>query len=213
MRLHPPMIHAVLGTAVVLLCGLWSMERTKRMVLDVQVASLKTRLVAQDTSDAGGKALLQAQASPEADDQPVLALFDRQVVAGSAPTSTLDWTTAHKLAAAMKSMVPGSKTLTVMPTGSMKPMFDERALLVLERADFDALKVGDIVTYRHPEQNMPVVHRIAEKRGDKFWSKGDNNGQMDDVYITRENFQGRVFGIIYTREPSAAAHSYEVAHR
>ena len=67
---------------------------------------------------------------------------------------------------------------------------------------------GDIVTYRHPRYGMPVVHRILEKRGDKFWSKGDNNGRMDEVYITRKNYQGRVFGIIYAKEPSAQAQRF-----
>ena len=66
----------------------------------------------------------------------------------------------------------------------MKPVFDERAILLTEAANFDDLKIGDIVTYRHPRYGMPVVHRILEKRGDKFWSKGDNNGKMDEVYIT-----------------------------
>jgi hypothetical protein len=49
---------------------------------------------------------------------------------------------------------------------------------------------------------VPVVHRVLEKRGDRFWSRGDANGRMDDIYITRENFDRRVFGIIYGREPA-----------
>lgn len=127
---------------------------------------------------------------------------------GIAPTSALDWTSAMKVATAARFMVKGSNLLTVMPTGSMKPVFDERAILLTEAANFDDLKVGDIVTYKHPRYGMPVVHRILEKRGDKFWSKGDNNGRMDEVYITRQNFQGRVFGIIYAKEPSKQADRY-----
>ncbi|HLP07087.1 MAG TPA: signal peptidase I [Opitutaceae bacterium] len=127
---------------------------------------------------------------------------------GIAPTSALDWASAMKVATAARYLVKGSSLLTVMPTGSMKPVFDERAILLTEAASYDDLKIGDIVTYKHPRYGMPVVHRILEKRGDKFWAKGDNNGRMDEVYITRKNYQGRVFGIIYAREPSAQAQRF-----
>ena len=118
----------------------------------------------------------------------------------NSPSSTLDWTGALRAATAATFMVRGSAMLTVMPTGSMEPMFNERAILLIEPARFEDLKVGDVVTYRHPQFNMVVVHRILEKHGDKFWSKGDHNGRMDQVYITRENYEARVFGIIYARE-------------
>jgi signal peptidase I len=78
----------------------------------------------------------------------------------------------------------------------------------MEPARFEDLKVGDVVTYRNPRYGLLVVHRILEKRGDKFWSKGDNNGRMDLVYITRENYGARVFGIIYANEPSAQARRF-----
>ena len=124
---------------------------------------------------------------------------------GIAPTSALDWASALKIATAARYLVKGADVITVAPTGSMKPVFDERAILLTEAANFDDLKVGDIVTYKHPSYGMTVVHRIMEKRGNKFWAKGDNNGRMDEVYITRSNFQGRVFGIIYAKESSAQA--------
>jgi hypothetical protein len=68
--------------------------------------------------------------------------------------------------------------------------------------------VGDVVTYKHPDYGMVVVHRILEKHGDNYWSKGDNNGRMDKVFITRQNYGARVFGIIYARESSQAARGY-----
>lgn len=124
------------------------------------------------------------------------------------PSSTLDWTSALRVAAAANLMVPGSMLLTVMPTGSMEPMFNERAILLMEPARFEDLKIGDIVTYKNPRYGLVVVHRIMEKRGDKFWSKGDHNGRMDPIYITRDNYGARVFGIIYAREPSAQSIRY-----
>lgn len=135
----------------------------------------------------------------------------RATARAESPSSTLDWGNAMKVATAARFMVKGSSMLTVMPTGSMKPVFDERAILLTEPAKFDDLKVGDIVTYKHPQYGLPVVHRILEKRGDKFWAKGDNNGRMDEVYITRQNFEARVYGIIYANEPSAMARSFSTA--
>lgn len=124
------------------------------------------------------------------------------------PSSSLDWTKALRAATAAKLMVDGAALLAVMPTGSMEPMFNERAILLMEPARFEDLKVGDVVTYRNPKYGLLVVHRILEKHGDKFWSKGDNNGRMDTIYITRENYGARVFGIIYASEPSEQAQRF-----
>lgn len=91
----------------------------------------------------------------------------------------------------------------VAPTGSMKPFFDENALLLLEAVPYDSLKLGDVVTYYHPTLKVTIVHRLVEKRGDQFWSRGDHNGGLDNIYVTRENYQRRLAGIIYTEAPSA----------
>lgn len=128
--------------------------------------------------------------------------------ATESPSSSLGWARALRAATAAKLMVDGAALLAVMPTGSMEPMFNERAILLMEPARFEDLKIGDVVTYRNPRYGLLVVHRILEKRGDKFWSKGDNNGRMDLVYITRENYGARVFGIIYANEPSAQARRF-----
>lgn len=119
---------------------------------------------------------------------------------GTAPSSSIPLAKALSVATAARFLVPGASVLTVRPTGSMRPVFDERAVLLTEPARFEDLKVGDIVTYRHPDHGMPVVHRIAEKHGDRFWAKGDGNVRMDDIYVTRDNYQGRVFGIVYAAD-------------
>jgi len=116
----------------------------------------------------------------------------------------LDRESANRAAMAARLMVRDAGALFVLPTGSMRPTFDQNAILLTESARFDDIRIGDIVTFRHPSYPVPVVHRILEKRGDRFWSKGDSNGRMDDIYITRENFDRRVFGIIYGREPATA---------
>ena len=193
------------------LCAETDAER-ELAALRAEVASLRAAVTERDATI---RELQAHTASLESDInavQQTVALASSDGAAGQglgiAPTSALDWNSAMKVATAARFLVKGSNLLTVMPTGSMKPVFDERAILLTEAASFDDLKIGDIVTYRHPRYGMPVVHRILEKRGDKFWSKGDNNGRMDEVYITRKNYQGRVFGIIYAKEPSAQAQRF-----
>lgn len=116
------------------------------------------------------------------------------------PSSTLDLKSAFTAATVLANQIKGARVFSVLATGSMRPMFDEKAFLVAEPVSFEALRVGDIVTYKHPRLHVIVVHRILEKRGDAFWSKGDYNTRMDDVYVTRENYVMRVFAIIYARE-------------
>ncbi|HUG11865.1 MAG TPA: signal peptidase I [Opitutaceae bacterium] len=124
----------------------------------------------------------------------------RKSLANLAPSSGLDRDSATRAAMAARLMVTGAGALNVLPTGSMRPTFDQNAILLTEPARFEDIRVGDIVTFKHPAYLVSVVHRVLEKRGDRFWSKGDANGRMDDIYITRENFDRRVFGIIYGRE-------------
>jgi signal peptidase I len=120
-----------------------------------------------------------------------------------APSSNLDANSALIAAMTISLQVKGARVLTVAPSGSMTPMFSEKAYLVVEPAAFDDLKVGDIITYEHPTARQMVVHRILEKRGDAYWTKGDHNERMDNVYVTRENYMMRVFAIIYAREDTA----------
>jgi len=115
-----------------------------------------------------------------------------------APTASADARAARGMAEAMAARIPGACVAAVKATGSMRPLFDESALLVLEPVSYNSLRVGDIVTYEHPRTHDLIVHRLLEKRADGFWAKGDHNGKMDDTLVTSENYRMRVCGIIYT---------------
>ena len=118
------------------------------------------------------------------------------------PHSSMSARSALAAAYAIAAQVRGAQVYTVMPTGSMRPMFDQKAFVVVEPASYDDLRVGDIITYIHPRLNTPVIHRIMEKDGDEFWTKGDHNARPDDVYVNRKNYRMRVFAVIYAREDS-----------
>ena len=124
-----------------------------------------------------------------------------------APQSALDASTALAAANTIAAHVPGAKVFAVGATGSMRPVFSEKAFLVVEPAPYEQLKVGDIIIYRHPQFQSPVVHRILEKRAEGYWTKGDHCDKPDSVYVTPANYVMRVFAIIYAREDSRTATS------
>jgi hypothetical protein len=134
----------------------------------------------------------------------VVALSDRPGTFGGdrefTPSSSIPHERAEQIGRIFSLLKPGSSYCTVLPTGSMRPFFDEKAVLLMENVPFEDLKVGDIVTYRHPSLGIPVVHRLVIKDRDKFWAKGDANEHMDNVYVTRENYLRRVYGMIYSKE-------------
>lgn len=134
----------------------------------------------------------------------VVAVSDRPWIFGGereyTPSSSLPRERALQMGRLFALFRPGSSTCTVLPTGSMRPFFDEKAVLLMEAAPFEELKVGDIVTYRHPSLGIPVVHRLVLRDRDRFWAKGDANENRDNVYVTRENYLRRVYGMIYARE-------------
>lgn len=123
-----------------------------------------------------------------------------------APSSSVRPGAAMTVALSMARSVRGTRIYGVQGTGSMRPLFDSNAIVLSEAAAFDHLRVGDIVLFQHPTLETAVVHRIVEKRGHGFWTKGDHNGRMDDVLVTRGNYLGRVYGILYTsRMPATPA--------
>lgn len=132
--------------------------------------------------------------------RPISSKRDTRATAQLSPSSGLDARSALIAAKTIAAHIDGAQVLTVLPTGSMRPTFDEKAFLVVEPTAFENLAVGDIITFRHPKVGSPIVHRIFEKRGDSFWTKGDHNSRPDDEYVTRGNYHMRVVAVIYGRE-------------
>ncbi len=121
-----------------------------------------------------------------------------------APTSSLTKDNALKAAYGSNLFVKGSVIKSVAATGSMQPVLSEHSYLLMEPASFDDLRVGDIVTYIHPAINQPVTHRLIAKRAEGFVAKGDHNTDADNVWVTKSNYQMRVYGIIYSGDPTSS---------
>lgn len=86
----------------------------------------------------------------------------------------------------------------VLPTGSMKPTFDENYVLFYKKLDFSSIEVGDVIIFKDtsdPKETFRVVHRVVRKsqpNGAVIYTKGDNNYREDMGFVTEANYIGTV---------------------
>lgn len=98
--------------------------------------------------------------------------------------------------------------VVVVLTGSMEPSINRGDLLMLTNFERKALVSGDIVVYKIPGKEIPIVHRVIKVHESshnnlKVLSKGDNN-MVDDRglygpkrdWLDRDMIIGRVFGFL-----------------
>jgi signal peptidase I len=90
----------------------------------------------------------------------------------------------------------GRAAYAIINGNSMEPNFHRGDLVILHRAS--VYQINDVVTYRHPEIG-PVIHRIINREGDRFFFKGDNNDWIDP-YQPR---QAEIIGKLWLHIPSA----------
>lgn len=82
----------------------------------------------------------------------------------------------------------GQASFVIVNGNSMEPVY-RRGDLVIVRAATD-YRVGDIVTYRHPDIG-PVIHRIVGRSDDRWVLKGDHNDFIDSYGPGTEELIGR----------------------
>ena len=84
---------------------------------------------------------------------------------------------------------------------SMLPSFPEHAFVECASTPYDQLKVGDSVIawdYTHKTGAIFYHHRIIQKQGDSFITRGDNeltNPKADAPWMTRDNYICRTTGL------------------
>lgn len=89
-----------------------------------------------------------------------------------------------------------------MATGSMRPTFDEKDMLLVKSLPFKDLRVGDIIIY-HPTtkrpglEGVPVVHRVVRKSsgGSVVICRGDSLADEDPDFIVESMYVGTVVAI------------------
>ena len=97
-------------------------------------------------------------------------------------------------------------TIQVQPQGySMYPLFvPGRDSAVIEKADCDRLKKGDVILYRR-ENGILVLHRICRITKDGFYTVGDNQTAVEGP-LTASQISGKLIHIIRN------GHSFSVNH-
>ena len=86
----------------------------------------------------------------------------------------------------------GGKASYVMVNGiSMEPKFHGGDLVIVKSAS--DYRVGDIVTYRDPEMEVYVIHRIIDVEQGRFVIKGDNNAWIDTFHPTKDELVGKLW--------------------
>jgi signal peptidase len=98
-------------------------------------------------------------------------------------------------------VVPGlvGWELVVVRGASMEPALPVGSLMFVEPVDPEAVGVGDIISYRVPdesESNVRVTHRVAEVLEQDgsvaFRTKGDANDEPDIRLVPAADLEGRV---------------------
>lgn len=85
----------------------------------------------------------------------------------------------------------GCSVVTVM-SGSMEPAFSPGDMLIIRRQE--QYQVGDIVTYE--SEGSFITHRLVERDGDTWVTKGDANNAPDGMPLREENLYGSVWLVI-----------------
>lgn len=86
-------------------------------------------------------------------------------------------------------------TYTVM-SNSMEPTIYKDDLIIVKDVDFNNLAEKDIILYYNPISKKNIVHRIENKNENYIKTKGDNNLNIDNIIIKKENIIGKVIVII-----------------
>lgn len=98
---------------------------------------------------------------------------------------------AWKDAEALAALDPGR--MTVIGSGeSMRPVYGENTVLVLQKVPFESLMAGMNVAYRN-QTGRVVLHRLVERVGDGWRVVGLNNEDEDYERVRPENLLGIVY--------------------
>ncbi len=83
----------------------------------------------------------------------------------------------------------GGLSILTVSSNSMQPELAVGDIIIIKKcSDY---KINDIITYSVDEQYL-VTHRIIEKEGNNFYTKGDSNNVSDSEIVKIENVKGKL---------------------
>jgi signal peptidase len=80
----------------------------------------------------------------------------------------------------------------IVTSGSMSPELAVNSLTLVAQSSYDDVAVGDIISYRSGNSQLPVSHRVIEKTDVGLVTKGDNVSLADEQPVTPEMFHGKL---------------------
>jgi len=83
---------------------------------------------------------------------------------------------------------------TAVISDSMKPEF-QRGDLILTQTLFKQPQVGDIITFKAENVQLPITHRIIKVNYNNIITKGDNNALPDDYNIKEKDIMAKAIVI------------------
>lgn len=87
---------------------------------------------------------------------------------------------------------PFGISILQVSSNSMVPTFQKGDFIIIKKqSDYD---VGDIITYIVAEENQKyyVTHRIIQKNGNEYITKGDANNREDSQIVNNNTIKGKV---------------------
>lgn len=83
----------------------------------------------------------------------------------------------------------GGLSILTVSSNSMQPELAVGDIIIIKKcSDYE---INDIITYSVDEQYL-VTHRIIEKEGNNFYTKGDSNNVSDSEIVKIENVKGKL---------------------
>ena len=92
----------------------------------------------------------------------------------------------------IKNSQPFGVTILQVSSNSMLPTFKKGDFIIIKKQTEYA--IGDIITYAIEEGNQTyyITHRIIEKNGNEYITKGDANNKDDSQIVTNDVIKGKV---------------------
>ena len=89
----------------------------------------------------------------------------------------------------------GGGRWAVVETGSMGTAVPVGSLILIRPVPLNQIGIGDIVTYRPPNQHSMYTHRVVVVQDDgRLRVKGDANGALDPFPVSQDMLVGQVVG-------------------
>lgn len=83
---------------------------------------------------------------------------------------------------------------TVVISDSMNPTIEKGDLVLMQKL-YVKPEIGDIITFKVPDVELPVTHRIISISGNEMRTRGDANPNEDSWRITSSNILGKTLVI------------------